>query len=301
MTFELTDKLITLIVSALENQEQKFIVDAKSNLLVEKTVDVDSDEDLFYELPEWNSSSGFSLMEEFVNNLHSPMARTELLSVLRSGKGVFRGFKDVLKGYPEVEKKWLYFKNKQLINYVNQWYNSLRETWGLEKLDFEIEETEDLLDCDFMFLPYDYQCDKKDVLESLEVVARDSCAQYPEEISLAVLDLWKDKIDEKIGEKTLGFVCRTASKEFAGCAIFAPCLKNAPKTVLLTSFFVQKKYRGLGIGRKLFEQSLAELRSRNFKWVFIANTIIPETITSLLISFGFKPIGSGYVAELFAN
>ena len=52
MTFELTDKLITLIVSALENQEQKFIVDAKSNLLVEKTVDVDSDEDLFYELPD---------------------------------------------------------------------------------------------------------------------------------------------------------------------------------------------------------------------------------------------------------
>ena len=64
---------------------------------------------------------------------------------------------------------------------------------------------------------------------------------------------------------------------------------------------MQEKYRGLGIGRKLFEQSLAELKKRRFKWVLIANTIIPETITPLLLCSGFKPIGSGYIADLFLD
>ena len=125
MTFELTDELVDSIISALENQDQQFAVDASSGRLVE-IKDIECDEDSFYMIPTWSSADGFNLMEQFVNSLHSPMARNDLLTVLRSGRGVFRGFKDVLKSYPEVEKKWHYFKNKQLINYVNQWYNSLR-------------------------------------------------------------------------------------------------------------------------------------------------------------------------------
>ena len=129
MTFELTDELVDSIISALENQEKKFAVDAESNSLIEKTNFVECDEDSLYELPEWSSKDGFSIMEEFVNELRSPIARNDLLTVLRSGRGVFRGFKNVIKSYPEVEKKWHYFKNKKLISYVNQWYNSLRETY----------------------------------------------------------------------------------------------------------------------------------------------------------------------------
>ena len=300
MVFELTDELVDSIISALENQEQQFAVDASSGRLVE-IKDIECDEDSFYMIPTWSSADGFNLMEQFVNSLHSPMARNDLLTVLRSGRGVFRGFKDVLKSYPEVEKKWHYFKNKQLINYVNQWYNSLRETWGLEKLDCEIEETEDLLRDDFTFLPYDYSCDSEEIFEGLDLVAKEYSAEYHSEVGLALADLWKAEPEVKFGKNAYGFVCRSYSKEFTGCAIFAPCLKNAPNTVLLTSFFVQKKYRGLGIGRELFELALAELKNRHFKWVLIANTIIPESITPLLLRSGFKPIGSGYIAELFAN
>ena len=177
MVFELTDELVDSIISALENQEQQFAVDASSGRLVE-IKDIECDEDSFYMIPTWSSADGFNLMEQFVNSLHSPMARNDLLTVLRSGRGVFRGFKDVLKSYPEVEKKWHYFKNKQLINYVNQWYNSLRETWGLEKLDCEIEETEDLLRDDFTFLPYDYSCDSEEIFEGLDLVAKEYSAEY---------------------------------------------------------------------------------------------------------------------------
>lgn len=300
MTFELTDELVDSIISALENQDQQFAVDASSGVLIEKK-EIECDEDVYYELPSWSSADGFNLMERFVNSLHSPMARNDLLTVLRSGRGVFRGFKDVLRSYPEVEKKWHYFKNKQLINYVNQWYNLLRETWGLETLDCEIEETDELLHDDFIFNPYDYTCDSAEILEHLDTVAKDSCSEYPEEVGLALADLWKSKADAELNKNASGFVCRSYSKDFAGCAIFAPCLKNAPKTVLLTSFFVQKKYRGLGIGRELFELALAELKGRHFKWVLVADTMIPESVTPLLLRLGFKPIGSGYIADLFAE
>lgn len=300
MIFELTDALVDSIISALENQEQQFAVDASSGSLVD-IENVEVDEDSYYMIPSWSSADGFNLMEQFVDSLHSPMARNDLLTVLRSGRGVFRGFKDVLRSYPEVEKKWHYFKNKQLINYVNQWYNSLRETWGLEKLDCEVEETDELLHDDFTFLPFDHSCDSAEVLESLDAVAKEYTTEYPSEVGLALADLFKAESEDGFGKNACGFVCRSYSKEFAGCAVFAPCLKNAPDTVLLTSFFVQQKYRGLGIGRELFEQALAELKNRRFKWVLIANTIIPESITPLLLRTGFKKIGSGYIADLFAQ
>ena len=72
MVFELTDELVNSIISALENQDKKFMVDAASNSLVEKTEDIICDEENYYELPLWNSADGFSLMGQFANNLHSP-------------------------------------------------------------------------------------------------------------------------------------------------------------------------------------------------------------------------------------
>ncbi len=300
MTFELTDELLDSIISALENQNQQFVLDANSKVLIEKQ-NCECDEEFYYKLPDWSSADGFNLMEQFVNNLHSPMARNDLLVVLRSGKGVFRGFKDVLKSYPEVEKKWHYFKNKQLIKYVNQWYNSLREIWGLEKLEHEVEETEYLVRDDFVFMPYNHLEDSKEILEKLDLVAKEYCTEFPEEVVCALSDLWKLDSERDFRKNASGIVCKSYSKEFVGCIVFAPSLENAPKTVLLTSFFVLEKYRGLGIGRELLEQALVDLKNRHFKWVLIANTIVPETITSLLLRLGFKPIGSGYIANLFAN
>lgn len=300
MYFELTDALVDSIINALDNQNQRFAVDASSSTLVEIFED-ECDEDRFYIIPSWTSDDGFALMEQFVNSLHSPIARNDLLNVLRSGRGVFRGFKNVLKSYPEVEKKWHYFKNKQLIKYVNQWYNSLRETWGLEKLDCEIEETKDILQDDFTFLPYNYLEDRNELLEGLELIAKEYAQNLPKEIELALRDLWMSKLEDNFGKNACGFICRSVSKEFVGCATFAPCLENAPNTVILTSFFVHEKFRGLGIGRELLEMTLTKLKDLHFKWVVITNSIMPETITSLLLRSGFKSIGTGYIADLFSN
>ena len=301
MTFELTDELVDSIISALDNQEKKFVIDAENNSLVQINDEIACDEEAFYEIPSWTSKDGFSLMERFVNELHSPMARTDLLNVLRSGRGVFRGFKDVLKSYPEVEKRWHFFKNKELVLYINSWYNSLRETWGLEKLDCEIEETEELLHDDFMFTPFDFESDRDEILQCLDSATFDSVENWPKEVEAALSDLVKDKTQRHLSNDSCGFICRSISKEFIGSAVFSPCLSNAPNTVLLTSFFVQQKFRGLGIGSELLEQSLAELKNRHFKWVLIADIFITDTLTPLLIRTGFKKIGSGYILSLFAE
>ena len=78
MTFALTESLLNEIQTALENQEQQFLVDAAQNNLVEKTDGLKGDDDFFYELPEWDSAAGFKLREDFVSNLNSPLAHEAL-------------------------------------------------------------------------------------------------------------------------------------------------------------------------------------------------------------------------------
>ena len=103
MMFSLTCELIDEIISAMENQEKKFAVNAKKNELVEISSvflqNFSVDEENFYCLPEWRPADGFSLREEFVNQLHSPLAHDELQNVLHSGRGVFKSFRNVLKNF----------------------------------------------------------------------------------------------------------------------------------------------------------------------------------------------------------
>ena len=94
MVFELTPKLEGEILQALENQEQTFLVDSENAVLVPADRGLSGNEDSFYALPEWNSSQGFSLREEFVSTLHPSIAKDELQRILHSGRGVFRSFKE---------------------------------------------------------------------------------------------------------------------------------------------------------------------------------------------------------------
>ena len=94
MMFSLTCELIDEIISAMENQEKKFAVNEKKNELVEISSvflqNFSVDEENFYCLPEWRPADGFSLREEFVNQLHSPLAHDELQNVLHSGRGYLK-------------------------------------------------------------------------------------------------------------------------------------------------------------------------------------------------------------------
>ena len=302
MVFALTERLADEILQALENQEQKFLVDAQNSILV-SSENFSADEDSFFSLPEWNSSDGFAIMEDFVSTLQSPIAKDELQQILHSGRGVFRNFKDTLKKYPEVEKLWHRFKNRKMRLYINGWYNQLREIWGLEKLDHEPEETGDLIQDDFNFESYS-SSNHEEVLFNLKNAASGEIENSAsEELKRALFDLWIQQFEEGNLQTQIGIVCHSNSDEFAGCITAKPVYgktnsRGTDKIVVLTSFYVLEKFRGLGIGSELLELFINTLKDQKKKWVLLTNTIIPDSLMPLLIRNGFERMGSGFVAKL---
>lgn len=297
MTFALTQTLVDNIQTALENQEKSFIVDAEKCDIIERDGCVTADEDKFYELPEWTSADGFKLREDFVNNLYSPFAREELQEILHSGRGVFKSFRNVLKKYPEVEKKWHVFKNRTMNKYINDWYNSLREIWGLEKLDYIPESDEMLVHDDFSFLEYKAD-NQEEIFLNISAALRTEYGEVSEEILAAFCEMWKSSFLSFDSSKQIGYICRSLSEDFAGCITAAPVSEKNEKVMILTSLFVSNGFRGLGIGTELLSMCLSELKRSGKNWILLPNIILPESLEPLLIRTGFEKIASGFAAKL---
>lgn len=297
MVFALTEKLAEEILQALENQEQTFLVRAEDASLVPAGSEVSADEDSFYALPEWTSSHGFKLREDFVSALHSPIAKDELQRILHSGRGVFRSFKNTLKEYPEVEKLWHSFKNTRMHLYINDWYNQLREIWGLEKLEQEPEDNENLLDEDFQFL--EYSSENFDELVSHFTYAANGGfdSSIDEQLGKALFELWLQNFESGEEKNQSGLICRTLDGEFAGCITSAPVSNRTNNIVVLTSFYVQERFRGLGIGAKLLSKHMDVLRDLKKEWILLTS-IVPDSMEPVLLSFGFKRTGSYFSARI---
>lgn len=297
MTFSLTESLLDEILKALENQNQVFLVDAKNQNLVSAD-DVKDDKENYYKLPEWNSANGFELREDFVSTLHSPIAKDELQRILHSGRGVFKSFKITLKEYPEVEKLWHQYKYKKMQHYINDWYNGLREIWGLETLDEEPEDNEDLIKNDFIFLDYSSENYFELIKHFTNAASGDFNNQIPEEVQEAFFELWQQQFERAYKSNQTGIICRTQSEEFAGCITAAPISNRNDKIFLLTSFFVSPKFRGLGIGTQLLSMYLNALKDQKKQWILLTNTIVPESLEPLLVRSGFEKTGSGFAAKI---
>ncbi len=304
MTFDLTDSLVDDILFAMEDQQKTSAVDASRGAVVSSESLV-VDEVNYYALPVWSSGDGYSVLQEFTNNLHSPLAREELRRVLTGGRGVFRKFKDVIKSYPEVERKWHFFKNARMKKRLNEWYGSLRESWGLEQLEYSedecIDETEELVRSDFVFNTYDSGRDRNGISHGCELIKEEYRKQFPFEVGDAVGFLWQRLSSFADFNQKSGFVCYTQSEEFAGCLLYSSCLSSSKKTAVVTDFFVVQNYRGLGIGKELLGKTLDGLKDRGIQWVLVFNAVITDAMESLLIQNGFKKLGSGYLADLLKD
>lgn len=309
MTFELADSLIDEILYSMENQDAELVVDAQEGSVLPvdgacvSSDDLDGDTDeRYYSLPEWTSGDGFELLRDFTNNLHSPLAREDLRRAIQGGRGVFRRFKDVIRTYPEVERKFFVFKENRMKARVVEWYNRLRESWGMERLAFSesdaLEETEELVLNDFMFRAYDSVKDGNDIGRCSDLLAKEYARQFSLELGDAVAELWRRLSSAQGRGEKFGFVCRSQSDEFTGCLLFSFCPPSAKTTVALTDFFVLQDYRGLGIGEELLSKCLPMLKGRGIQWILISNTIIPDAMGQLLERFSFRRLGSGYLADL---
>jgi len=147
MRFELDNTLISDILFHMENQDGEFALDMQEGKVVSN---IDLNDERYIELPEWEPKDGFRLMEKFVSGLKNPIARQELTDALNKNKGVFRAFRDVLIQYPEIEKMFHIHKKQKMKTEVINWYNALREEWGLEPIGAEPEDTSLLVLEDFV-------------------------------------------------------------------------------------------------------------------------------------------------------
>ena len=298
MQFELTDELTDDIISAMENQDVEYAVDAQEGQLVISDSDGHIPDDERYNiLPEWGPSDGFGLREDFVNNLHAPLAREELQNAMHSGRGVFKNFRNVLKNYPEIDKRWHIYKHRFMSARINEWYNSLREIWGLEKLDQLPESDETLVHDDFSFKVYDSEADKKTILLNITAGACED-ETLPPDVNGAFYGLWRTQFEGARIENQTGYICSSISDEFAGCITASPLLQNQEKIVMITSLFVPEQFRGLGIGTELIDMCISRLTDCGKTWVIIPSTIAPDILQPLLTRIGFRKINSGYILSL---
>lgn len=304
MVFTLTDELCQQIIKNLENQNEKFYVDAENSCLVSKT-DSSFNENLinqkFYDLPEWNSQKGFELMQNFVKALHSPLAKSELQKILYSGRGVFKSFKTELKNYPQVEKVWHSYKNRKMNNLVKLWYDELCENWGLEKLEIDSDlndENLDLLKYDFSFREYDFSKDEGNVLRIFRENAFIYDCDYSKTVAECVFNFWRNQfLCNKNNQK--GYICNSLDNEFAGIITILDENQNkTEKVAILSSFFVLEKFRGLGIGKNLLEMCIKFLKDKDFKWILLMYTAIPDSLENLLKEFDFKKTEFGFLKEV---
>lgn len=298
MTFTLTEELTDSIISAMENQDSVFVVDAAAGQLVNINENhLIIDEDNYYSLPEWKPADGFSIREDFVNQLHAPLAHDELQNVLHSGRGVFKNFRIVLKNYPDIDKRWHLFKHRIMSVRINDWYNSLREIWGLEKLDQLLDSDDALVHDDFSFNEYNSSEDKKTILLNITASTCDD-EKLPSEINSAIYKLWRNQFENDTAANQVGYVCYSLSDDFAGCITASQTILKQEQTMIVTSLFVPEQYRGLGIGTELISMCITKIRSLGQRWVLLPSTIAPEILQPLLVRTGFEKISSGYLLHL---
>jgi ribosomal protein S18 acetylase RimI-like enzyme len=271
MQFELNQTLIDEIIFFMEDQSGEFLLDTDEGVVINmdneefNQDDFEADNGRYISLPDWGPSDGFRLMEHFTAGLHNALVREELSAALNRGRGVFRAFKDTLGRYPETEKLWFGYKDRSMKREVISWYNSLRETWGLELIGEEPEDIAGLALEDFRFRPG---------------AAPDSA--LAQELHRACLDADNDVNDDAHAPKAenaaifagmgewvfpgdLCFVAETAGGEFAGYISAV----RADTVLRICAVEVQAEYRGLGLGKALLSRLLEQTDSEKIPHVII--------------------------------
>ena len=291
MQFELTEALISHILFSMEDQNGEFLLDTVEGMVVGGFDDLDDreegdDDSRYIPLPEWDSSSGFSLMEHFAAGFKNPLIQKELSSALDRGRGVFRAFKDTLGRYPEAEKLWFAYKEKEMKREVVRWYNGLREEWGLEKIGMEPEETADLVLEDFCFRPFE----KEDMAQAGELHRR--CLEEHKEILAKAGAGSSAEIIVREAQGALwetpagrGMVAESGGGEFA--AYITGILKGS--SLYVQNLEVKAEFRGLGIGEALLTRFLGSMDSNEVSQVFLDLPSWAEGFSRVLLRESFKP------------
>jgi len=302
MEFDLTPEITDEIIFAMEDQTGHFLFDSADCRCVASREPAgeggpsDDDDDRYYALPVWDSVSGFRMMDRFAAQLRNPVVREELRSALSSGHGVFRSFKNILKARPEMERLWFQFKEREMRNIVRDWYNGLRDFWGLGRIGEEPEETGEIVSHDFTFR--ESGPDDENSLEILlSTIEREIAGGMPPGLSGAVCEL-RDRIRGPESEDACILVAETPEGEIVGAACSVPLPEDSFLAAQITQIGVFPEFRGLGIGKELLSRSVDFWTEKGYRWLLCASPLVPPSFIPALHRAGFAEKGHVSVLDL---
>jgi predicted N-acetyltransferase YhbS len=303
MEFALTPETADEIIFAMEDQSGPFMYDSAECRCVPSAECVpvknplyDEDDERYYAIPLWDSISGFRMMERFSAQLRNPFVREDLRAALANGQGVFRNFKNILKNHPEAEKLWFQYKEREMRHIVREWYNSLRDFWGLERIGAEPEETDEIVEQDFTFRPA-----VRGDAESIDCLLFDADSELASTVKIDLLDAMRDlwaRIRGNDPAKECILVAESAEGEIVGCSISSPIPSESLLSVQLSLIVVFPEFRGLGIGKELLARTVKYWAGKGFRWLLYTSPVVPAEFFPVLQRAGFTEKGHLSVLEL---
>ena len=296
----LTRELIDQIVFGMENQERVYWLDTQSETVIpDESREGATPPDRYIEVPQWRSVDGYNLMEQFVGTLHNPIYRGRLRSILSSGRGVFRQFKDTIRERREIERLWFTFKERRMRETVTEWFNDLREREGLERLTdwAERSETSILIETDFAFR--DARDDEFAWLAELD--ADGFAESYPDvdSASLSLMlaharagSLAMDHDDSRV------IVTETQGGDFAGFIWASISRSETASVAFVNQLYVAPEFRGFGLGRALFYYGARVLHDSGVGRIELPLSGAASDLEENFVRYGLERTGVRLGAEL---
>jgi ribosomal protein S18 acetylase RimI-like enzyme len=181
----------------------------------------------------------------------------------------------VLGGHPEVERFWFSYKEKQMRQEILDWYNALRETWGLARIGEEPEDTVDLILEDFRFRRGTE--DDGPSLRDLHGVCGNDSSALPD-----------------VSETVTALIAETARGDIAGAAVSA----RMNDEVRILALEVRPEYRGLGVGEELLSRLIELVLSGDAAVLKLDLPTSAEPFSRVLYRDGFEPYETRFRLDL---
>ena len=303
MTFPLSEELINQIIFAMEDQRHRFVVDRETGAMfredelppaegpAEQEEAGQRDEPAaldgvpgrrvrYLPIPTWGPAEGFQVMERFVLKLRNPIFAEMLREALSSGQGVFRRFKDMLRKNREIERLWFAFKDKEMKQVVQQWYEAERELAGLERLASGEEPPLELVASDFSIIRGEARHVEPALKLDQKVLGELFAGQEAGTFSRAELPPLLDP-------RSLFLAAELAGGEFAG---FIWAVEDDSSSLRLVQLAVRKHFRGIGLGTQLLRRLILQAQEDGYLRVLAPLRGDGLALTRLFEGLGFSPV-----------
>jgi GNAT superfamily N-acetyltransferase len=227
-------------------------------------------------------------MERFVLKLRNPIFAEMLREALSSGQGVFRRFKDILRKNREIEHLWFAFKDREMRQVVEQWYETERELAGLQRLAAGSEPPLELVASEIAILRGEAR-HVEPALKLDQKIQGELQAGTEPRPPAGGFPGPSDRVDlpALLDPRSLFLAAELAGGEFAG---FAWAYEESPSTLRLAQLAVRKHFRGIGLGTQLLRRLILEARDCGYQRVLAPLEGPGLALSPLFEGLGFNPV-----------